>query len=87
MDIENRLTIRVSEAAEMLGLPKRTVYDLCHRADFPSFNRGKTLLISRPDLEAWVRSQAQQGMIDRRHSGPRRAGDTLRERDNKGVNV
>lgn len=81
MEIENRLTLKVKEASELLGLPTRTVYQLCHRADFPSFNRGKTLLISRPGLEKWVMAQAEKGMEKRKNSGPRRAGVTILERD------
>lgn len=69
--INERTTLRVREAAELLGLPVRTVYDMAHRADFPSFRSGRTVLIHRAKLEEWAQTQAEHSMEDRRPVGPR----------------
>ena len=48
----------VEEAAEALGLGADTMYQLVHRADFPSFRVGRAIRISRELLAEWVRKQA-----------------------------
>lgn len=53
-----RLTLNVGEAAELLGLSKCAVYNLIHRADFPSLKVGGRRLISRELLADWVKAQA-----------------------------
>lgn len=67
--ISERTTLRVPEAAELLGVGVRTVYDLAHSADFPAFRRGKTVLIHRAKLEEWAKLQAERGMEDRQLGG------------------
>ena len=69
--MNERTTLRVQEAAELLGLPVRTVYDMAHRADFPAFRRGRTVLIHRAKLEEWAKAQAEQSMEARQPTGPR----------------
>ena len=54
-----RLTLSVQEAAEQLGISDRYVYQLSHRADFPTVKIGKRILISREGLTEWVRQQEQ----------------------------
>lgn len=67
--LNERTTLRVPEAAELLGVGVRTVYDLAHRADFPSFRRGRTVLIHRAKLEEWAQLQAEHSMEDRHPAG------------------
>lgn len=55
----DKLTLNITEAAELLGVSRPTVYQLIHRDDFPSFTIGKRVLISRSGLEAWVAAQAR----------------------------
>ena len=38
---EGRLTLSVAEAAKELGICSRNVYNLCHRADFPTVRIGQ----------------------------------------------
>ncbi len=52
------LTYNVTEAAEALGISRRTMYDLLHREDFPTLKVGGRRLISRELLAEWVRAQA-----------------------------
>ncbi len=53
-----KVALSVSEAAELLGVSRPTVYQLLNREDFPSFRIGTRRLISRSGLEAWVAAQA-----------------------------
>ncbi len=52
------LTYSVTEAAEALGVSRRTMYDLLHKKGFPTLKIGGRRLISRELLAAWVREQA-----------------------------
>lgn len=56
---EGRLTLSVAEAAKELGICSRNVYNLCHRADFPTVRIGQRVRISRAGLAEWVRAQEQ----------------------------
>lgn len=56
---EGKVTLRVKEAAELLGLSVHTVYDLTHTPDFPSFRLGRVTLIDRAGLEIWARAQVE----------------------------
>lgn len=57
----SELTYNVTEAAEALGISRRSMYDLLHREDFPTLKIGGRRLISRELLAEWVRQQAQKG--------------------------
>lgn len=57
--MEERLTLTVEEAAQMLGICSKKVYTLTHRADFPTIKLGRRTLISREGLREWVRKQEQ----------------------------
>lgn len=59
--IPERLAYSPAEAAVALGVSRPTVYQLMHRADFPSFKLGGRTLISAEGLRAWVRRQAERG--------------------------
>lgn len=52
------LTYSVTEAAEALGISRRSMYDLLHKEGFPSMKVGGRRLISRELLAEWVRTQA-----------------------------
>lgn len=55
------LTYSVTEAAEALGISRRTMYDLIHREDFPTLKVAGRRLISKELLAEWVKAQAQKG--------------------------
>lgn len=52
------LTYTVTEAAEALGISRRSMYDLLHKEGFPTLKVGGRRLISRELLSEWVRIQA-----------------------------
>lgn len=53
------LTYSVTEAAQALGISRRSMYDLMYREDFPSLKVGGRRLISKALLAQWVIDQAQ----------------------------
>lgn len=53
------LTYSVTEAAQALGISRRSMYDLINRADFPTLKVGGRRLISKALLAQWVLDQAQ----------------------------
>lgn len=55
-----RLAYTVTEAAEALGVSRRTMYNLIHKEGFPTLKVGRCRKISRELLEEWVRAQAQK---------------------------
>lgn len=55
------LVYNVTEAAQALGISRRSMYELLHREDFPaSLKIGSRRLISKELLAEWVRDQAQK---------------------------
>lgn len=44
----------VSEAAEILGVSKRSIYNLCARGAFKSVRIGTKLRISRKSFDEWL---------------------------------
>ena len=53
------LVYNVTEAAEALGISRRSMYELLHREDFPATLKiGGRRLISKELLAQWVRDQA-----------------------------
>lgn len=62
MGEKQRLALSVVEAAELLGLAPKTVYQLIHIPGFPCFKVGAKYVVSRKGLETWVEQQAAAGM-------------------------
>jgi len=54
-------TLSVAEAAEVVGISERYMYNLVKTKGFPTIQIGKRLLVSRPGLERWLEEQAQKG--------------------------
>lgn len=58
MQTTEKLALDVAEAAELLGISKPTMYNICNRADFTAmFKIGTRTKISREGLVDWVRRQ------------------------------
>lgn len=55
------LTYTVTEAAEALGISRRTMYELIHKEGFPTLKVGRCRKISRALLAEWVNEQARKG--------------------------
>lgn len=52
------LVYNVTEAAEALGISRRSMYNLLHKEGFPTLMVGGRRLISKELLAEWVRTQA-----------------------------
>lgn len=53
-----KLALSVTEAAEALGISRRSMYELLHQEGFPTLKVGGRRLISKELLAEWVRQQA-----------------------------
>lgn len=53
-----KMALSVAEAAELLGLCPKSVYELTRREDFPAFKAGSRTIISAEGLREWVQKQA-----------------------------
>ena len=52
-------TMRVEEAAKLLGVSRQTGYDLANRGELPGALRlGRRWVVSRKVLEAWLEGKA-----------------------------
>lgn len=51
-----KLAINVKEAAQMLGIGVSAMYDLAHRADFPTIQIGNRIVIPLEAFKRWVSS-------------------------------
>lgn len=60
LEVRNKLTLSVDEAAQMLGLSRPIVMELTHSKGFPAFNVGKRILIHAQGLAEWVDRQTEQ---------------------------
>ena len=58
-----RMALSPQEAADVLGVSRPTVYELMHRADFPSFPVGTRRLIPTEGLHEWVRNQTKGASV------------------------
>ncbi len=56
-----KLTCTVSEAAQILGVSKPTMYDLVHKGTIPSTKVGRKILISRHVLTNWLENGGAYG--------------------------
>ena len=55
-----RVALSVTEAAKLLGVSPKLVYNLCHAEGFPAFRVGNRTVVSRTGLERWVQEQAEK---------------------------
>lgn len=59
IDLNRKVTLSVTEVAEVLGVSRPVVYQLLHRADFPSFKIGNRTVVPRLALEQWANDQVK----------------------------
>lgn len=60
MQIEKR-TYSVEEAAQVVGISARYMYDLVKTEGFPVIRIGRRLLVPVKKLDQWLEEQAQKG--------------------------
>ncbi|MBO8183639.1 MAG: helix-turn-helix domain-containing protein [Archaeoglobus sp.] len=49
-----RITLTAKEVAEMLGISKRFVYELCQRNELPHKRIGRKVLFSKSQIKEWL---------------------------------
>lgn len=49
------------EVATLLCIGRATAYKLAHRADFPSFRRGRSARVRKDDLDEWIERKKEAG--------------------------
>ena len=54
-----KLLIRPSEAAEVLGIGRTKIYELIARGEVPSVRVGSVIRVPLEDLRLWVQGKAQ----------------------------
>lgn len=65
--------LTAEEVAELLRMPRSTIYSLAQEARIPSFKVGRRWRFRKSALEQWVKEQEQRGIQTRPASGnPRR---------------
>lgn len=57
-------TLSVAEAAEVVGISIRYMYELVKTEGFPTIRIGKRLLVSAPGLDRWLEAQAEKGYAE-----------------------
>ena len=57
----DKLTLSVAEAAEIVGISTRNMYNLVKTKGFPTIQIGKRVRVSAPGLVCWLEEQAQKG--------------------------
>ena len=58
---ENKVTLTVSEAAEMIGISKPSMYEVVRAGKVRSVKVGKKILISRQSLLDWLKKGETYG--------------------------
>ena len=58
---ENKVTLTVSEAAELIGISKPSMYEVVRTGKVRSVNVGKKILISRQSLMDWLKKGENYG--------------------------
>lgn len=60
VDRAERLTLRVPEVAELLGVSRSIVYDWVEAGLIPHVKVGRTVLIGVRDLDEWLARQTRR---------------------------
>ena len=56
-----QITLNISQAAQLLGIDRKTMTALVHRQECPAFKIGSRWMIPRSGLEAWISEAAASG--------------------------
>jgi excisionase family DNA binding protein len=59
MDEQPHEYLKVPEVAEMLRIARNTVYQLVGEGEIPSVRIGRSVRVSRKELERWLEEQRQ----------------------------
>ncbi len=61
--LQGRLALKPKEAAQLIGVGNNTIYQLCHREDFPAIKVGAGIIIPVDGLLRWLDQQAGREML------------------------
>ena len=70
---ENKVTLTVSEAAEMIGISKPSMYEVVRAGKVRSVKVGKKILISRQSLMDWIQEETRS-VYDAKHVNSGKSG-------------
>lgn len=54
VDLGERLTLSIPEAAQRCGVSERTLYKLASEGAFPALRFGRRITVPRVALQAWI---------------------------------
>lgn len=57
-----KLTVRPCEAAQMLSVSERKLFDMIKHHGFPRIKCGRTVLISVEDIKKWLTNGGNDGI-------------------------
>ena len=60
-----KLLLKPSEAAQVLGIGRSLMYELIARREIPSVRLGRCLRVSKESIQKWIRDQ-EEGRKDGR---------------------
>ena len=60
---DQRIALNISQAAQLIGVDRKTMAALVHRGECPAFRAGKRWVIPRSGLEAWITEAAGSGAV------------------------
>ena len=55
------MAMSVEDMAEELAIGRNVAYELVQQPDFPSFQIGRRVLVSRKGLQEWIDAQCKKG--------------------------
>lgn len=58
--MENKISLNMNEAAQLVGVSVPVMRTLAQRSDFPSFRVGKRWIIPRNLLTEWLETEARK---------------------------
>ena len=54
------LMMNIADVATVLGISRAGAYKLAHSADFPAFQIGKRIVVSREKFLGWLNRQSEE---------------------------
>jgi len=61
VDLENRFTLTIEEAADLLGLGRTAAYEAARRGEIPVRRLGRRIVVPVPALLTWLGSSESVG--------------------------
>ena len=58
---DQRIALNISQAAQLLGIDRKTMTALVHRGECPACKFGSRWVIPRSGLESWLEQSAASG--------------------------